>query len=515
MAKRSREHEAPHGGMSLSTRFTLFMTLALAAVMTVAGFVLYKTAAKVTSTVQERTLIDAVRLTGENEKVAAELRRLSTERELLQFLDKRLAAAYASSAELTQLRTELKAMWDERGAKSGELEHSITWHQVEGQDVKEYASGEVKRFPIEIGAAKDSGYLLRFSQGTEKKNFDLLAPASDEKAESGLLGLIIGVTVVVIAVGAMVSVWVAGQVSGPIEAIADDLRQISTGDLSHTTRARGVREVNVLARSIDRMTADLAAAQEAQLELSVREREVALASEVREALLANATPKRAGFEFGALCLSAPDLGGDFYDFISTPAGEVGLLVCDVSGRGLPGTLVGATARAYLRAELSRGEDLKQALFHVNRELAGDVRRGMYVSALYVLLDPQASTVRIACAGHKLPLVHLVASTGKVSLVQPEGIALGFDLGPIFEGRLELAQLTLEAGDRLAIFNSGPAVLAGPAGLEFGEKQIYAQVQRHGARGTEEFLDRLRSVLEAHAAGVPLARDISILTLRKV
>jgi hypothetical protein len=115
----------------------------------------------------------------------------------------------------------------------------------------------------------------------------------------------------------------------------------------------------------------------------------------------------------------------------------------------------------------------------------------------------------------LPLAHFVAATGKVRLVQPEGIALGFDQGPIFESRLEPAEVKLEPGDRLAIFNSGPAVLVNPAGAEYGEKQIYAQVQRHGARSSEDFLERLRSVLEAYAAGTPLARDISIVTARRV
>ncbi|HUR26970.1 MAG TPA: PP2C family protein-serine/threonine phosphatase, partial [Planctomycetota bacterium] len=203
------------------------------------------------------------------------------------------------------------------------------------------------------------------------------------------------------------------------------------------------------------------------------------------------------------------------DFLPTPDGQVGLLVCDVSGTGLPAALVGATARAYMRAALSRGEDLRQALFHVNRELARDVRRGMYVSALYALLDPKTQLVRIACAGHKLPLVHFSAASGKARLVHPEGIALGFDPGPIFESRLEIAELTLEAGDRLAIFNSGPAVLVDAAGKEFGEKHVYAQVQRHGARATEEFLDRIRSVLEAHTGGQAPARDVSILTARRL
>jgi len=515
MAKRTRDHEAPTGGMSLSTRFTMFMTLALTAVMAIAGGVLYTSAARVTSTVQERTLIDAVRLTGQTLKAESSLRALETERALLAAIDKRISEAFPPSNDVTMLRNDLRSMSNERAAKIRELEGISNWRQVEGQGVLEYDDGKIKRFPIVLGADNQPAYLMRYLPAHGERSIDFLAPATTVEAERGLMGLIIGITLVVIAVGALVSVLVARQVSEPIEAIAADLRQISTGDLNHTTRARGVREVNMLARSIDRMTTDLAAAQEAQLELSVREREVALASEVRESLLANATPEREGFEFGALCLSAPDLGGDFYDFIPTASGEVGLLVCDVSGRGLPGTLVGATARAYLRAELARGGDLREALFHVNRELARDVRRGMYVSALYVRLDPQTSRATVACAGHKLPLLHCIAATGKVRLLQPEGIALGFDRGPMFEGRLELVEIAVAPGDRLVIFNSGPAVILNPEGAEYGEKHLYAQVQRHGAQPTAEFLERLQSVMEAYAQETPLPRDVSILTVRRI
>ncbi|MEO6709859.1 MAG: hypothetical protein ABI054_14055, partial [Planctomycetota bacterium] len=91
MAKRTRELDAPSGGMSLSTRFTLFMTTALAAVMVVAGFALYTMVAQVTSNLQENSLIDAVRLTGANQTAAMEMRRLSTERDLLLSVNRRIA----------------------------------------------------------------------------------------------------------------------------------------------------------------------------------------------------------------------------------------------------------------------------------------------------------------------------------------------------------------------------------------------------------------------------------------
>lgn len=516
MAKRVRETETSHGGMTLTARFALFMSLALAGVMAITGFVLYTAAAKLTTTVQERTLIDAVRLTAENQRVQTEKGLLETERDLLQVIGKMVAAWPKFNDDMAALHGELRKMFEQRAERVKELERSITWKQVEDQSVFEFDSGRVQRYPIVIGEERVPAYLLRASEGVgeNKRNFDLLAPATTVESERGLLGLIIGTTLVVIAVGALVSVLVASQVSGPIEAIAEDVRQIATGDLSHRTHARGVREVNQLARSIDRMTADLSAAQDARLELSAREREVALAGEVRESLLANETPDLPGWEFGALCLSSAELAGDFYDHVTAADGGVGLLVCDVSGRGIPGTLVGATARAYLRAELARGGDLREALFHVNRELARDVRRGMYVSAMYVWLDAANARARIACAGHKLPAVHWSAADNKLRLVQPEGIALGFDKGPIFESRLEIAEVDVAPGDRIVIFNSGPAAMVGANGAEFGEKNLFQQVLRHGSRPTPEFLERLRSVLEAFSEGAPLARDVSILTVRR-
>jgi serine phosphatase RsbU (regulator of sigma subunit) len=164
--------------------------------------------------------------------------------------------------------------------------------------------------------------------------------------------------------------------------------------------------------------------------------------------------------------------------------------------------------------LSRGGDVKQSLFNVNRELARDMRRGMYVSALYVVIEPGQHRAMVACAGHKFPLVRWSAADGKVRLIHPEGIALGFDKGPIFERRLELTEVAIEPGDRLVLANTGPAVLKNDAGAEFGEKQLYTLVQRFGPKPTEEFLERIRSVLEAYAGKTSIERDIALLTVAR-
>jgi hypothetical protein len=121
---------------------------------------------------------------------------------------------------------------------------------------------------------------------------------------------------------------------------------------------------------------------------------------------------------------------------------------------------------------------------------------------------------VACTGHKIPLIRFTGADKKVRLVHPEGIALGFDKGPVFERALQTLQVPIEAGDRLVLVNSGAVVLANPQGQELGEKALYGHVMRHGAQDSEKFLERLRGAFDAHIDGAALPRDVSIVTIAR-
>jgi sigma-B regulation protein RsbU (phosphoserine phosphatase) len=249
----------------------------------------------------------------------------------------------------------------------------------------------------------------------------------------------------------------------------------------------------------------------------VRTREVEVASEIRSQLLPQSVPKLEGYQIGQLHLASSALGGDFHDMIDTGGSEspgVGLLVCEISGRGVPAALVGATARSYLRAMLMGGGDVGRSLRDVNRELARDVRRGIAVTALYARVDAVQGIATVACTGHKVPLIRFTGSDKKVRLIHPEGIALGFDKGPVFDGKLEIAKAPIDPGDRLVLVNSAAVTIANAEGEELGEKALYALVMRLGALPTEQFLAKLREALEAHRGEAALARDISIVTISR-
>ena len=443
--------------LGLKARFALTMSAALAVVMAVTAFLLYAATTRIVKNAQEDSLSRAVQFTHEGTPIEAE----------------------------TQ-----------------------GWAGPHGVQV----------FPFRYGAGAEAGegLLYRHETGTppaQLERFDLRVPTTG-RAGGAMLRVIAGIFVAVLVVGALVSVWVAGSVSRPVETLIDDVRQLAKGDLAHRVRAAGPGEIQLLARALDRMAVELAEGQESKLELSVRERELDLATGVRDALMPAGTPLIEGYDLGAAFLASPRFGGDFHDVVRRSDGLWGVLVCDVSGSGVPAALVGATARAYLRSELERPGEVADAFRRINRWLAGDVRRGMYVTALYALLDPAAGRVTVACAGHKIPLLRVCASDGQLRVVQPEGIAFGFDKGPVFERRLQVVEVPIEPGDRLVLANSAPVRIQDTQGTELGEKAFYARVKKHSAPDTTQFLRALRRDLEHHAGEAGFQEDIALVTLSR-
>lgn len=446
-------------GLGLAARFSLAMSLALAVVMGVFGVLLFGTTRRM--------------------------------------VDRSVEDAFQSA---TQVMAE----------NVGEEKN---YEQV-GSTARASAEGRLKRFDVRFHSGSfdgEPGYLYVYDK------FTLVTPARGVTAvREGLLGLFIAATLTVILVGAAVAYFVASKVSRPLVDIVEDVRQISRGNLDHRSRVRNAGgEVALLARSIDRMAASLSASQDAELELSVREREREVALEVREALLPESRPGVPGYHVSDLHVDCPEPGGDFHDYVEAD-GRVALLVCEVSGVGVPGALVGATARAYLKSELARGGDLAATLKIVNRQLARDVRRGMYATTICAVLDPVAHVATVACAGHKLPLVRYSADDANLRLVQPEGIALGFDKGAVFDRSLAIQRVPMAPGDRLVLTNTGPVRVVSAAGEELGEKAFYRTILRSAQADADPdtLLAQLRKSLEVHAGGQPLPADISIVVLAR-
>jgi len=172
------------------------------------------------------------------------------------------------------------------------------------------------------------------------------------------------------------------------------------------------------------------------------------------------------------------------------------------------------ARAFIRMEAERGGNTSPAdtLAKANRMLAQDIKKGMFVTALYCILNKKTNEIRVASAGHN-PMIVWRAAANRIQLVNPNGIALGFDKGPVFERSVKEESLVLGHGDRIVVFTDGTVEAMDAANREFGDKRFYDLVAQLATRDSNQLLNLLVKALDDHKGSAPQSDDITIVTLR--
>lgn len=340
----------------------------------------------------------------------------------------------------------------------------------------------------------------------------------DEFAESPAAGLSAGIWAAFLSLSvlALVVAWFAAvRVTKPLGDLTEDVTEISRGHLTHRIRVQAGGEIASLARAVGRMVDELARAEDTEEALQRREHDALVASEIRTNLVPDALPTFPGWELAGTDLAAEEVSGDYFDVIEPGEGCVGLLVSEIAGSGVPAALVMSMARAYLRAEAMREASPAEAFARANRMIHADLRRGMYVTALYAVLDVTTGLVKVANAGHKVPLLVYRAAEKKLAMVHSEGIALGLDKGPVFERTMREVEVQLEPGDRIVLATTGITAVKNPDDEALGDKAFYKLCMRHGARETSAFLEDLLTSVAEFAEDVPIPKNIVLMSSRRV
>jgi serine phosphatase RsbU (regulator of sigma subunit)/anti-sigma regulatory factor (Ser/Thr protein kinase) len=187
-----------------------------------------------------------------------------------------------------------------------------------------------------------------------------------------------------------------------------------------------------------------------QIELQARERleqELRVARLIQQTLLPKELPALAGWQVAAYYQPALAVGGDFYDFIYLPDDRVGLVIGDVTDKGVPAALVMATTRAILRAATQGLDSPGMVLQRVNDLLCPDIPSKMFVTCLYAILDPASGRLLFANAGHDLPYRR---SDGRALELRATGMPLGLMPGMTYEEN----EVTLAPGESILFYSDG-------------------------------------------------------------
>ncbi len=371
---------------------------------------------------------------------------------------------------------------------------------------------------VEIGDGRDKGSdqevrLYRM----EKNGLDfnvILSLARINEARGALKSSILLPVLVSILAGIGIAVWIGTLITNPIKHLMSDMNQVSNGNLDHKTVPHSSDEVGQLAATFGRMTEALRAAHDQEIESKALEHDLAIASEIQSNLVPKRMLKVPGYDISAYYRPSKEVGGDYYDFIEIDEENEGFIVADVSGKGVPGSLVMTMARAFIRMEAERSRNTSPAdtLSKANRMLAQDIKKGMFVTALYCILNKRTNELRVASAGHN-PLVVWRAATNQVQLVNPNGIALGFDKGPVFERTVKDEKIVLGHGDRIVAFTDGTVEAMNAQNQEFGDERFYTLIRDLAPRDSNQMLNLLVKELDEHKGSAPQSDDITIVTLR--
>jgi serine phosphatase RsbU (regulator of sigma subunit) len=376
---------------------------------------------------------------------------------------------------------------------------------------------------VNIGDGRDKGsgqdirlYTMeKDTPGVGKFKFNvILSLARINDAREALRSSILLPVLVSVLMGIGIAVWISTLITNPIKVLMADMTEVSNGNLNHQTVARSKDEVGMLAQTFGRMTTALREAHDQELQSKALEHDLAIASEIQSNLVPKRMLKIPGYDISAYYRPSKEVGGDYYDFITVDDDNDGIIVADVSGKGVPGSLVMTMARAFIRMEAERGRNPSPAdtLMKANRMLAQDIKKGMFVTALYCILNKQTNELRVASAGHN-PMVVWRAATNKLELVNPNGIALGFDKGPVFERTVKEERIVLGHGDRIVVFTDGTVEAMNPANQEFGDDRFYKLIASLAARDSNQMLNLLVKALDEHKGHAPQSDDITIVTLR--
>ena len=256
-----------------------------------------------------------------------------------------------------------------------------------------------------------------------------------------------------------------------------------------------------------------------QQEMVVRERletEVQLARQIQQTFIPQFLPTRDAWQFAARWRTARQVGGDFYDVIELPNNKLGIFIADVADKGMPAALFMALTRTLVRAAVNELHSPVDVLRRVNDQLLPDTRQGMFVTAVYGVLDIESGDFTFVNAGHNPPfwVKHGDPSTGSgqgIEKLTRTAIALGV----VEQPRMQERTISLAEGDTLLLYPDGLTEAFSPAGELFGETRLMdalGAIQKHTA---DEVLVLVEHRLNEFIETGPLGDDLTMLAVKRV
>ena len=339
-------------------------------------------------------------------------------------------------------------------------------------------------------------------------SFGIARPVGEAVAQirsTGLRNLGLGLGLVVLALLGILPF--SRRITRDLEALEDGAVRLAGGDLNARVEVRSKDEIGRLALAFNRMAEDLGRQQERRLLEEGLRRELLTCRRIQTELLPHGPLETPLGCIEGASFPAREVGGDFFNYFLLPAGELCLLVGDVSGKGIAAALLMANAQAMLRVSIPLAWDLALLAAHLDDDLHARTPPEAYLTLFFGVVDPSDRVLRYVNAGHNPPL--LLRPDGSTSRLFSTGRPLGLLPG----GGYEEGRLSLEPGDALVLFTDGVLDMENEAGETFGGERLQALLEQEGRARGGALVAHLASALEEWRGTREPPDDATLVVLR--
>ncbi len=251
---------------------------------------------------------------------------------------------------------------------------------------------------------------------------------------------------------------------------------------------------------------------EASLEKERLEQELRIAHEAQMKLLPRLYPRSDDYEIYAHCITANEVGGDYYDFFPLAEERIGVVVGDVSGKGASAAFYMAELKGIMEALARKEASPKHVLTLANETLYNNIERDNFVSLIYGILDPIQRSYTFCRAGHT-PVMLARQGCSEVEVLEPNGIGLALDSGMLFQDTLEERTIWLSSGDVLLMYTDGAIEPRNEAGEEFGEQRLSEAFARSTDLLARDLVDNLIYEIRSFVGTAPAFDDLTLVVIR--
>jgi phosphoserine phosphatase RsbU/P len=244
------------------------------------------------------------------------------------------------------------------------------------------------------------------------------------------------------------------------------------------------------------------------------EQELKVAHDAQMKLLPKEMPQLPGFDIDAVCITANEVGGDYFDFFPLGKTKLGIVIGDVSGKGASAAFYMAEIKGIIGALARGNKSPKQVLVDANKTLFETVDKRIFITAIYGIIDTRDNSFTFCRAGH-CPVHFATEASDESQVLEPKGLGLGLTGSDIFEKSLQVSKIKLKKGSRFLLFTDGVNESRNIHDEEFGEKRLLDSFVNMDGLDAKTIKENLLREINVFSGQKKLHDDYSLIVIKAV